>query len=410
MSSGRLGTLVGAVSDATAVYRGRGRGTVLSLVALGWLLVLGTRLVVPAILPQIRTEFGITNATAGFAVTLIWLTYAIMQFPAGVLTDRVGERRLLLASLFVGSVSVLAFSVAPLFALFLGACVLFGAGTGLYGPPRVTILSRTYPDNDGGAIGLTFAAGNVGSAVLPLVVGWVSVAYGWRTGLRVLFPLFVLVFVGMWFYLRAAQTEPLGRPDDSFWRALRRVAASINDSSVLVLGSATTVTLFVFQGFTAFFPTYLVAVKELPQATAATLFGAFFVTGIVVQPLSGGAADRFGYRRLLLGLTSFTVLMLAVLPFVQGFWPLAALSVLLGVRSGIDPINNAFLVAMLPDDVQGSSFGLLRSLYLGFGAVGSYVVGLFADADRFDEAFLFLAALTAVSFGLYLLLPRKAAE
>lgn len=69
--------------------------------------------------------------------------------------------------------------------------------------------------------------------------------------------------------------------------------------------------------------------------------------------------------------------------------------------AGVGPLNNAYLVAVLPADVEGVSYGLLRTVYLGSGATGSVAVGAFADAD------LFLGGLTAVVFGLYVLLPSR---
>jgi predicted MFS family arabinose efflux permease len=403
----RARRLLGTAREASATLRSDGRGRVLSIVAGGWFLVLGTRLVVPALLPRISAEFSLSNTSAGAAVTLIWLTYAAMQFPAGLLTDRWGERTLLTGSVLVGFVSVVAFAVAPVFGLFLGACVLFGLGTGLYGPPRVTLLSRIYPDHDGTALGLTFAAGNVGAAALPFVAGWLSVRFGWRTGLGVVAPAFLLVLLGLRWIVPDRPPGESHAVDVSPRHALARIASSVNDRSVLLLGGATTLIVFTYQGFTAFFPTYLVVAKGLNQATAATLFGAFFATGAVVQPVAGGAADRYGSRPLFLGLSAFTALTLIALPFVDGLAPLAALSVLMGVRAGLGPINNAYLVAVLPGDVQGASYGLLRTVYLGFGATGSIAVGALADAELFDEAFLFLAALTAVVFGLYALLPSR---
>lgn len=83
------------------------------------------------------------------------------------------------------------------------------------------------------------------------------------------------------------------------------------------------------------------------------------------------------------------------------------LAVLLGLRAGVGPLDNAYLAAVLPDDVEGVSYGLLRTVYLGIGASGSVAVGAFADADLFDEAFLVLGGLTAVVSGLYVLLPSR---
>lgn len=379
----------------------------LAIVALGWLLVSGTRFVVPALLPQIKTAFTITNTSAGFAVTVLWLTYAALQFPTGLLTDRWGERTLLVGSIAVGTVGVLAFAVAPVFAVFLGASLLFGLGIGLFGLPRVTLLSRIYPQNDGTALGVTFAAGNVGAVVLPLLAGWVASRHDWRLGFGVLAPLFLLVLAGLWRRVPARASADARAVEESSRHAVRRLSAGLTDRTVLLLGTILTLVVFTWQGLTAFLPTYLVAQKGLGQEGATTLYGAFFATSAVVQPLAGRAGDRYGYRPVLLGFAGLATLTVLALPFVDGPAALTVLAVLLGARAGVGPLNNAYLVAVLPDDVEGAGYGLLRTVYLGLGATGSVVVGAFADADLFDEAFLFLAGLTAIIFGLYVLLPPR---
>jgi hypothetical protein len=65
------------------------------------------------------------------------------------------------------------------------------------------------------------------------------------------------------------------------------------------------------------------------------------------------------------------------------------------------PINTAG-VGALPDEIRGSGFGLLRTGYIAFGAVGPPIVGVLADAGRFDGAFLLLGgvALALAGWGL----------
>lgn len=383
------------------------RAPILAIVAVGWMVVSGTRFVVPALLPQLTETFAISHTEAGFAITLIWLTYALMQFPTGILTDRWGERRLLTLSIAIGLLGLIAFAVAPVFWIFLSACVVFGFGIGLYGLPRVTLLSRTYPDNDGTAIGVTFGAGNIGAVVLPFVAGWLSIRYGWRVGFGGIAPLYLLVLAGTVYLIAPQSTDDSKAVRESPGHAVRRIASSLQYFPVLLLGTVITVVVFTWQGFTTFYPTYLVAEKGLSEGQATTLFGLFFATAVVVQPLAGNVADMFGARRVLLVLTAVATATMLLLPFVNGIVWLAVLAVLLNVRSGVGPINNAYLVAALPDDVEGATYGLLRTVYLGLGATGSIVVGAFADADRFDEAFLVLAGLTALIFGLYMLLPSR---
>lgn len=391
---------VGVVDD----LRGDGRGWIIVAVAFGWLLALGMRLVVPALLPGITAEFRINNTTAGFAITLLWIAYASVQFPSGLLTDRIGERGVLLWSVVLGTVGILLFSVAPVFTIFLVACVIFGLGTGLYGTPRVTVLSKTYPRKDGTAIGVTFSAGNVGAAVLPFAAGVIGLQLGWRAGFAFAIPLFLVVLVALW---RVAP-RPTGRePTRLEAGSIRRMVAGIRQRPVLLMSGATTINVFTFQGFTSFLPLYLVIAKGLGPGVAAALYGLFFVVGAVIQPIAGASADRYGDRVVLLALAGVTALMLFTLPFVEGLGPLVAVIVLLGLRAGVAPLNSAYIASSLPHDVQGSGLGLLRTVFLGVGSTASIAVGVLADADLFDAAFLLLGGLVAITVGLYALLPPR---
>ena len=51
--------------------RREGGGWVIGSVAIGWLLILGLRFTLPALVPQLKATFGIGNATAGIAITVV---------------------------------------------------------------------------------------------------------------------------------------------------------------------------------------------------------------------------------------------------------------------------------------------------------------------------------------------------
>lgn len=377
-------------------------------VSVGWMLVLGTRLVVPTLLPQITAEFGISNTTAGVAITVMWVTYALVQFPAGMLSDRRGERLILTVSMAIATLGVVFLAVAPTLAAFVLASAVFGLGTGLFGPPRVTIISKTFPRKDGTVMGFTFAAGNVGAAALPFLAGLLAFRFGWRSGIAFVLPAFVVLGYGMWRTVPDRSVSLRGVVPRSLREVASRLNVGLRDWTIVLLGGASTLMVFTYQGFTAFLPLYLVTAKGVSPPTAAVLFGAFFATGAVVQPFAGYLSDRLGKRPLLVALTLLHVLSLVVLPFVETLTSIAVLVVILGTRAGIGPVNNAFLVGVLPADVRGSGYGLLRSVFMTIGSTGSIVVGAFADAGSFDEAFLFLAAVVVVATACYVLLPTGA--
>ena len=386
---------------------GDGRGWTLVVVAVGWLAILGGRYLFPSILPQIRRFFDVSNATAGLAITVVWAGYAVMQFPAGVLVDRFGERSLLTASLVVAAASIAAVGLAPTFGLFVLGCALFGLGTGLYGPARGTVLSNTFGESDGAAFGLTLAAGSVGSAAFPLAASLLVDSLGWQTTVLLLVIPFLVIAVGAWraipqYTLAGGSSER--RSARGLLEALR---TAISRRAVVVASSAIMLMLFVLQGMSAFLPVYLISVKGLSQASAAGLFALFFLSGAASQSVAGSMADHYGDRTVLFATAVFGVLPLLALPFVEGLVPLGILTLLLGTRLAAAPVNNAYIVAVLPDSVQGTAWGFLRTGYFLLASTASTVVGLLFDRGLASEAFVGLALLTAVAAVCYAFLPAR---
>lgn len=413
MTDERLGSESGRLLGA---FRGEGRGWTLLLVGAGWFLVTGVRYLIPAVLPQIKDAFSLGNAAAGLAVTVVWVAYAAVQFPAGSAIDRFGERLLLAASLVAAAASLLVVGGAPTFLVFLVGVGLFGLGTGFFGPPRGTLLSRAFAPNDGAAIGIVLGAGSVGSAVLPFLAGVLVGELGWRLTLGLAAPGFLVVALGTWLLVpeRSVSPDTAGGGDAAHGTSVRRnlpslaaLRRAVTRRSVGVGVVAITLLLFVLQGLTAFLPTYLIEVKGLPQATASALFALLFLSGAVAQFAAGALADRYGDRAVLLATTLVSTLPLFALPYVSGVVPLAVVSVLLGTRLGINPVSNSYLIAVLPADVQGSAWGLLRTAFFVLSATGSVVVGLFADRGAFALAFFVLGAISLVGAALYLFLPAR---
>jgi predicted MFS family arabinose efflux permease len=376
--------------------RGGGRGWTLLVVASGWLVINGFRVVLPALLPSFRADFAISNASAGFALTVLWLMYAGLQFPAGIAADLTGERRLLMVGAFLGALSFGLFYVAPVFTVFLVACALFGVGAGLFGTPRDMLLSRTYPGADSTAYGVTFAAGSLGAATLPYLATAIAGRWDWRLAVVWLLPLLLVVGIGLWRVV--PRPEPPSKSDrPTAGETVRLTARAVTDRSVLLASAVMILFIFTYQGLVSFLPTYLVEVKGVDQGLAAGLFGLMFVFSAVVQTFAGHVADQYGDKRTVLLLIVLATGTLLLLPFTGGVLALSVLVPALGVRVAIGPLTSAFIVRELPAEIQGTGWGFLRTLFFTIGATGSSVVGLFADAGQFDAGFLLLAGLTGVA-------------
>jgi MFS family permease len=376
-----------------------GRGWILLGVAGGWFLSLGVRLVFPALLPYLRETFALSLTAAGLLITVLWVAYALGQFPAGIAGDRLGEGNALVVSTFVSGVAVGVVALATSRWMLFAATAVFGFSTALFGPSRFTILSGIYERRDGTAIGLTLSAGEVGNAVLPVLAGVLAATVSWRLGFGVTVPLFFLMGVVLLRVVPGKLSE--GSAVDSLSvGTLRYLLDGIAERSIGIVTGVHLFLFFVYQGFAGFYPTYLVEAKGFSPTLAAGFFGLFFSAGVVVQTLAGVGGDRFGTRPTLLAITATAAASLAAVPLVEGLAAVAAVTVVASSLLGVTPLTQTYLVNAMPDDMRGSGLGLLRTGLIALGATGPVVVGAVADRGHFDLAFFGLAAAALAGFAL----------
>jgi MFS family permease len=398
------GNQLGSVRDVVYELWSGGRGWILVGVASGWFLSLGVRLIFPALLPSIRETFEVNLVILGLLVTVLWTAYALGQFPGGIVGDLLGEGNALVISTVCSGIAIAAVAGATTPTMLFVATAVFGFSTALFGPARFTILSAIYERRDGTAIGLTLSAGEAGNAALPVIAGVLAGVLSWRAGFGVTIPLFFLVAVLIfWAIPGRVSTETDGYSLSV--ATFRDVIDGIADRLILLITSVHLVLFFVYQGFTGFYPIYLVEMKGLSPTAAATLFGWFFVVGIAVQPAAGAGGDRFGYRPMLLIVASVSTLVLLALPFAETLGSLLLVTTVGSVLLGATPLTQTYLVNELPANVRGTGLGLLRTGYIALGATGPLVVGTFAEWGYFDVAFLGLGTIAGVSLLLTLSLP-----
>ncbi|WP_211330782.1 MFS transporter [Halalkalicoccus subterraneus] len=362
-------------------------------VAFGWFLSISVRMVYPALLPHLRDAYGLTLATAGLLLTVLWVAYACGQLPGGILADWVGERLLLIASSLLAATMlalvVLANSALVLFA----ATALFGLGTALYGVSRFTILNEIYPEQIGTATGVTLAAGDLGNAIMPPTAGFVAVAVTWQYSFGIAVPLFVLAAIGLWSTLPRPESRTTTLRESL---ALDGVVSTLLQPAVLRGTVLLMLWSVIMQAFIGFYPTYLIDEKGLATQLSTVLFGAFFALGILMKPIAGRAYDRVGVQLPLLAIMSTTCLALVALPFVHDVWLLVPLTALASSILGFETIVISDLTRRLPDGTRGTNLGALRTVYIGLGALSPVLFGAVADQGYFDEAFLGVAGLAGV--------------
>lgn len=363
-------------------------------------------MIYPVLLPYLRTSFDLSLTVAGFLVTVLCLGSALGQLPGGILVDRYSERLIMTAGTITVAGALVGVLIAPTALLLFGATAVVGLGQSLYPIARITILSDIYPDRIGSALGVTMATGDLGQTVFPPIAGALAPVIAWQAGLGFLIPLLLLVGIVLWVVLPTQ--PPTERDADSISVGnLPSVVARLRRENLLFVAFILFLYILIWQSFTGLYPTYLVDQKGLSSSAAGLLFSVFFGFGVIVKPLAGASYDRIGMRRSLVLVLIGPVAGLTLLPIIEGFWLLGVVTALVSSMLGSGAITQSFLSDAIPDDIQGTGLGVVRTTSATLGAAGPVLFGGIADRGYFDEGYVLLAAVLVVVIVLTLRLPES---
>lgn len=150
--------------------------TALVLCTLAFMGTMVARLSISPLVPAITDDFGVSNAAVGFALSLMWATYAIAQFPSGIFGDRFGERRVILTAIGLTGVASIFLALSPTFGLFVVFAIVLGFGAGLHYTPATTYLTKQF-DDIGRAIGFHIAGSPAAGLVAPVAAAQIGRAH-----------------------------------------------------------------------------------------------------------------------------------------------------------------------------------------------------------------------------------------
>ncbi|WP_336021641.1 MFS transporter [Halobellus salinisoli] len=362
----------------------------LVLISILWFLVQFLRFAFPPLFGTFQTEYDVSNTETGLLFTSLMMAYAVMQFPAGLISDRIGRSRsIALGAVLFGGVGV-AILLAQSFVLLFGLAVLMGATTAGHKTISINMVSNRYPDRTGWCLGILDTVGQFGGVVAPLAAVAFLSSIGWQWTFAV-GGLFCLLLAGISeTRVRTIPVSSRTREDESEDEAenvRRRYLTLLSDWRLLVFIVVTMAFTFAWNGVSAFLPLYLTAQKGISTQLSSVLYSAFFVVSLS-QLITGKVSDSIG--QLWVGFGTFTgmVATVAGLLFAEGVLVVSALTLLLGTTfHSFRPVRDSYLMTLIPNDIGGGSLGIIRTGMIVVGATSPAVVGFVADASGFRAAF-----------------------
>src|ERR671930_210399 len=437
------------------------KGWTLALTALGLFMVALDTLVVTTALPVLRVDLGASLSDLEWTVNVYNLAFACFLLTGAALGDRLGRRRMFAIGLGVFTAASAAAALSPNVGTLIAARAVQGTGAALVMPLTLTLISAAFPaEKRGAAIGLWGGIAGLAVAAGPVVGGGVVDGINWHWIFWLNVPIGVLLIpLGL-----SRLTESYGpRPKLDLvgltWGLVR--ANSVGWGSAEVLGTLAAGVMLV-AAFLAYerrtrspmLPLGLFRHRGFSAANGvsffmyAGLFGTLFLmaqyfqtalgysplqagirllpwtaTPMVIAPIAGGLADRFGNRPfMILGLTMQAGrpgwVALIAKPDI-GYLQLGIALTVAGVGTSLcfPTVANAVMGSVPPQEagVASGTNSSLRELGGVFGVAVLAAVftrhGVYASpsafVDGFQPALVVGAALTAVGIVAAVLAPGR---
>lgn len=367
-------------------------------------------------LSSIADDYGVTLRAVSWVVIVQSLVISGVMMPMGRVADMIGRRRVHLAGLLLFAFGSACVALAPTFGLMIAARALMSLGNAMGQAVGTAMVVAVFPPEERGkALGSQTSVVAIGSAMGPIVGGFVLQVAPWQTLFWMLVPPLLLAWVVGWRWLDEDLVSRSGAADGSRqarppfdwggatlstlaitvlvltvsnplavpWTSIPMLFGVLVLVALLVLftlwelscpspmlelrffarstfSKAVTSRTLGFVGSTAvsfLMPVFLISVRGLAEGTTGTvLFLTSFGLGLAANQ-AGRLSDRLGERPIFLTGFSIQVASLVGTAFVSPSTPLWLVMVLLfagGMAMGLWNVpNGSTILASVPSQHLG---------------------------------------------------------
>ena len=343
------------------------------------------------LLPFIAADLHLSYTQIGMVRAVFASAQSLLNIPAGVLGERIGEAlTLLVGNIWVG-LGLVVMALSSSYALLLLTALVAGIGGNPQHPLATAIVSRAFDKKRRAtALGTLNFAGDLGKLLGPLVVGVIAVRWGWRMALVSVGGMTAALTVPL-LLARHVALPPLVRLEERNDAGAIRRETHAGFSFLLAVGALDSAT----RGAALTFLPFLFARQGLSAAAVSALFSLIFAAGAAGKFLCGWLGDHWGARAVIVStelVTALTLISFVVAPV----WAVIPLALLFGFAlNGTSSALVAGVAQFVPSHRRARGYGMYFTITLVAAALAPLAYGVFADRAGLIPVFIVMGGMTA---------------
>jgi DHA1 family multidrug resistance protein-like MFS transporter len=371
----------------------------LLLCIMGGLAIFSSTMAKNPALPLLIRSMGVPLSTVGYIAAASTIVGIVVSLPAGMLSDIIGRRRVILTATVV-------FATAPFLYLVIAAPwqlvlvrIYHGLATAILGPVALAAVADTFEKGRGERMGWYSAATMVGRFLAPLIGGllifgenfhWVYLADG---------------FAGILALVAAVRLPIASVPSESLREAFRQqrgtygqeIRSILRHLGILATSGVEATQYFAFGALETFLPIYLNEQLGYPAWKIGLLFTAQILAATLTKPVMGRLSDRYGRVPMIVSGLILGGVATGTMVLSSDYSVIMILMALFGLGLATVTASTAALVADLsPSPGRGGALGILSSIMDVGHAAGPIVTGILVGAYSYLIAFASVGILLIV--------------
>ena len=270
----------------------------LLVMAVVYLVYAWDRVVVPVELVEVRAAYGLSVAGSSVIASVFTFGLALTALPAGLLVVRWGTRTTLVLGAILFSLCTAYVPIGFGLTDLLGARILAGVGEGFYNVAMYSFLAGLTLRYRGAAAGIATTLFGLGILTGPPVITWLQeYSAAWQGPFYALAIVGILGALALQLMIDKSANQTTNASGAPVFAGLVRV---ITPRTLVIVLAAAANGIGVY-AFISVYVTFLRTDGHLSQATAAYIFSAYGLGGLLGGIPMGYLADRIGRPYFLIG-------------------------------------------------------------------------------------------------------------